>query len=329
VDPLRLLLLPGIERRRNAVPAAAPAAGPRLPLAAAFLAVAGCLAFEAPAFAEPAAHFGRGLELFEEARAYGRERPSERLEIARRYRQAAESFAAAWREGAVSSRVFTNAANSYFFAGDHGEAVRFYRRALLADPSNAAARSGLEHIRESLPIRRQLSGAASFWASLFFWHDERSFHWRLLAFQVFFPAAWILLAVEIGRRRWPRTQLLLVAVAPLALAALALSYLFRPRRPFAAVGLACMLPALVAFSSLAVESASADATREGVILVETEGRRGDGESYSPSHTRPFPPGTEVTIREERPGTRGGWLRVELLDGSESWVPQAAVGRLIE
>src|SRR5262245_3072518 len=70
--------------------------------------------------------FRRGVDLFNQARVFATEHPTDRDEAARRYRQAAESFVAAWKAGAASTNVFTNIANSYFFAGALGEAVLFY-----------------------------------------------------------------------------------------------------------------------------------------------------------------------------------------------------------
>ena len=268
----------------------------------------------------PEALFREGLALFEEAAAYRREHPDKRAEIARRFRAAAGAFTAAARDGAVTTEVYTNAANSFFFAGDAGEAVLFYRRALAVDPSNRRARDALEHLRGTLPIQRQRSAVSDLAGALFFWHDAQSFVWRVRVVSILFPAAWILLAFECARKTWPRSRYLLVPVLPFAAAAWAMGYLFRLARPYAIAGLLCLLPALVVLGSILHEAATHQPRSEAVVMLEVEGRKGDGENYSPSHTRPLPPGTEVRIAERR----GPWLRVTLRDDSTAWLPERTV-----
>ena len=73
---------------------------------------------------------------------------------------------------------------------------------------------------------------------------------------------------------------------------------------------------------------------DAVVIVEVEGREGDGSMYSRSHSRPFPPGTEVDILAERSGSaKSGkaepWLLIRLFDGSESFVPAGTVARVVE
>ncbi len=261
------------------------------------------------------AAFERGQKLFAESVEIKKGRSSEHDQISRRYRAAAESFVAAWKAGAATTEVFTNAANSFYFSGAAGEAVLFYRRALSLDPSNRRAGEALEHIRAGLPVKRPSGGAgASILRSLFFWHEGLAFQARKAAFTVLYPGA-------------------------LACFALAL---FR-RRPFLLIGMLLVIPALALLASL-VSTALGDSTRrDAVILVEVEGRLGDGLMYSPSHSRPFPPGTEATIlatrrpaessagSEASAGAAGAgepWAHVRLLDGDECWVPERTIERVV-
>jgi hypothetical protein len=251
--------------------------------------------------------FAEGSTAFDAARAYAAEHPADHAEVARRYRAAAESFAAAWRAGAASTEVFTNAANGYYFAGDVGDAVLFYRRALAVDPGNRRARQALDHIRSTLPIRKEAGGAAaSIVRSLFFWHEGMGFRARWLAFLACHIGAFALLAVSLWRRR-----------------------------PFRLLGFILLAPALALLGSLVADGLGGSLRDDGVVIVEVEGREGDGSMYSRSHSRPFPPGTEVDILAERPAGAGGvgsaepWLIVRLLDGSESFVPAGTVARVLE
>jgi len=250
--------------------------------------------------------FAEGNAAFDGARLYEAEHPADHVEVARRYRAAAESFAAAWKAGAVSTEVFTNAGNSYYFAGDVGDAVLFYRRALAVDPGNRRARQALDHIRATLPIRRETGGAAaSIVRSLFFWHEGMGFGARWVAFLVSYIGAFALLVVSLWRKR-----------------------------PFRLLGIIFLVAGLALLGSLVADGLGGSLRDDAVVIVEVEGREGDGSMYSRSHSRPFPPGTEVDILAERSGSAGSgkaepWLLIRLLDGSESFVPAGTVARVVE
>ncbi len=274
------------------------------------LALGGVAAFSAPIRAQPPspaqAAFDRGLLLFRKAGDIRSRTPSEHEEISKLYRSAAQSFVEAWTAGAATTEVFTNAANAYYFAGATGESVLFYKRALSVDPANQRAADALEHIRERLPIKKPAGGAgASILTSLFFWHDGIAFRIRKMLFLIFFPGAMLCFTIALVRRR-----------------------------PFLVIGILAAIPAVALFGSVLVTAYGDTGRREGVLLVEIEGRRGNGRMYSPSHSRPFPPGTEVTLAgEARPGegasgSTESWVPVRLLDGAESWIPARAVERVL-
>ncbi len=254
---------------------------------------------EAPALAA----FERGQALFDTARTYQGERPADRAGIASRYRQAAEEFVAAWKVGAASTEVFTNAANGYAFAGDTGKAVLYYRRALAADPTNQRAREGLEFLRSSLPLRRTASTSTSLLGTLFFWHDGLAFRTRQLLFFILFPAGFLMFTIALWRRR-----------------------------PFLLLGVILVLPGTALLGSLLTDGLGDSLSRDGVIQVEIEGRRGDGDTYGPSHSVPLPAGTEVTVISTPQGSADGgsaaWVQVRLLDGSESWIPLPALEQVL-
>lgn len=275
---------------------------------------------------EALAAFRRGQDLFDAAVRWRDENPTDRAGVSDRFRGAAEMFVTASRKGLLTSAVLTNAANAYYFAGDTAEAVLHYRRACAADATNRSAQEALSRLREELPIKRRSSGLTGLTDALFFWHDETSALWRRRGFYLLFPAAWLLFGVEAARRRWPGIRHVLVPLLPLYLLSLALGYLFRIRRPYATVGVLCLLPALVLLGSLVADAARDRPGADVVVLVEVAGRNGDGTQYSPSHSRPLPPGTEGRVIEKRhhEGADETWLRVELLDGSTTWLPAGTV-----
>jgi len=244
--------------------------------------------------------FAEATQLFREAQDFQRAEPTERDQARRRFRTAAEAFEQLYDRGVISTELLTNVANAYYFAGDLGEAVLFYRRALLADSGNRRARDALEAIRSQLPLRPPPPGpAANLAETMLFWHHGTSFQMRRWGLLLVFPCAWLCLAVG----------------------------LWRPR-PFRRLGLLLALIAAPLATSLGYDAFASGANVDGVIVAETVGRRGDHASYSPSHNEPFPPGTEVTVTETRAREGQTWLAVRLLDGSESWVPADRVQRLL-
>jgi len=246
--------------------------------------------------AEARALFESGNALFAEARAHAESVPTERATTAKLYRKAASKFIASWKADASTVETFVNTANSFYFAGDTGEAVLYYRRALALEPTSKEAHDALAHIRAALPIGKPTGGATgSLLRALFFWHESLSTSFRRRLFMALFPAAFACFAVALWRgTRWRRFGWVLSSIAVLLL------------------------------GSLAAESVGGSLRRDAVVLVEVAGRRGDGETYSPSHSAPFPAGTEVRIRENRGGAASSsssdWIPIELLDGSESWIP---------
>jgi len=54
----------------------------------------------------------------------------------------------------------------------------------------------------------------------------------------------------------------------------------------------------------------------GVVTAEVVARQGDGRNYQPSFTAPLHAGTEFRLLEKRTS----WLRVELNDGRQCWLP---------
>jgi tetratricopeptide (TPR) repeat protein len=255
------------------------------------LAVLSLLSLAAPArggeLEEGLALFGRAAE----ARAREGEGATESRDLFR-------SAAAAWRKlaeaGTVSTRLYTNIGNAHAFAGDLGEAVLAYRRALVVDPENDRARDALDAIRAELGVSdRAEDGSVGLLRALFFWHDAFSPGTR----RALFGALWV------------------IGIAGLLIARRA-----RRLRLPAAIVTAAAVAVLV---SLAVTDRAAAREADAVLMVRTEGRAGDGEFYSASHSSPLPAGVELKLLERRGGPRG-WVHGRLRDGTTSWVPAAAV-----
>ncbi len=63
---------------------------------------------------------------------------------------------------------------------------------------------------------------------------------------------------------------------------------------------------------------------EAVLTApETVGRSADSHNVAPRFSEPLPGGTEITIVERR----SPWVHVELLNGRDAWVVEAAISEL--
>lgn len=240
--------------------------------------------------------FEDGLAAFRRAAAVREKQGEGSPEAKARFREAAERWEGLADSGTVSAHLFTNIGNARAFAGDLGPAVLAYRRALVLDPKNERAARSLEAVRKRIGLEAEGDSASTgLLRALFFWHHTLSFGSRWVLFAAFWLGAWVLVLAARRRRRlrFPAALALVVAVALL--------------------------------TSLAVDEGAA-ADHEGAVLItRTEGRTGDGEVYSPSHTAPLPAGAELDILERR---GSGWIHGRLRDGSDTWVRADAVAAVV-
>jgi len=261
---------------------------PRLILFLAIVMTASVLA-SASAFEDGHEQFRRAAAAKE---AEGETSPSVRAG----FRKAAETWESLEAEARTSTNLQTNIGNARAFAGDLGEAVLAYRRALVIDPENERARDALRSIRATIGIEaREEEASTGLVRTLFFWHDALAFTTRRALFGAFWIGGLALALLAIRRRR-------LRIPAGLALAA-----------------------AVALLVSLTLTDRTDSGEAAAVLLVRSDGRTGDGEFYSASHSAPLPAGAEVEILETR---EEGWVHVRLRDGSTAWVPARAVERVL-
>jgi hypothetical protein len=241
-------------------------------------------------FAAPDGRFEEGLSLFRQA-AEARSPEG--------FRRAAEVFESMAAEGVADARLLVNIGNARAFAGDAGEAVLAYRRALVVDPSDPRAAAGLTALRRTLGLPEPEDGAGSgLVRALFFWHDSLSMAARRVLFAVLWLAGFALLLRKAGKND--------------------------PGSIFPVFAVVCLLAAGALLASLAISDAEARGREEAVLLTRTEGRTGDGDFYSPSHSAPLPAGAEAEVLERR----AAWTHVRLRDGSTAWLPAARLAPVI-
>ncbi len=68
------------------------------------------------------------------------------------YNKALELYGQAAKADGVSGKLYYNIANTHYRLKDRGQAILYYERALMLDPSNSQARADLEFVREKWQI---------------------------------------------------------------------------------------------------------------------------------------------------------------------------------
>ncbi|MCA9312555.1 MAG: tetratricopeptide repeat protein [Phycisphaerales bacterium] len=237
--------------------------------------------------AQATASFDEGLRL----------READEAASAAALARAAAGFQRLVDEGGVESgRLYYNLGNTWYLRGDLGRAILNYRRAQQLIPNDENLASNLEWARRRVPDRIPPSARSQVLETVFFWHYDIPARVRFGIFAACNGVLWLLLGLgllRVMRVRWP------AVVMSLAVAVLG--------------------------TSLVVSEVSRRHHDEGVILAdEVVGRKGpDAAAYQPSFVEPLHAGVEFFVEEERPG----WLRVQLHDGRETWLPEESVGRV--
>ena len=234
---------------------------------------------------------GEASQLFRQANALRRQDP----ERARRlYRKAILRMErVAGPGGARNGHLYTNLANAHFFAGDLGEAILWYRRALRLRPSDANTRQNLAYARGKRKDKLETATEQRVLRTVLFWHYDFGPRTRWSVFLAFWGAGWALAALM----AWTRRRALVAWPAAV-----------------------CGLVALAMLGSCVAASLPSVTWREGVVTArEVVARKGDGASYAPSFRTPLHEGVEFRLLERRPE----WLRIQLPDGRTCWVQASA------
>ncbi|MCW8129762.1 MAG: hypothetical protein KIS92_05355 [Planctomycetota bacterium] len=229
--------------------------------------------------------FRHGQELFAKA-----QKPEE-------FMQAATVFESILNGGCASGAVCFNLGNAYMRAGRPARALAAYRLAQRALPRDPFVDANLRAALGQLPDAPRLSREA-WWTRILFWHEALSQDERLNLM----AGGWLLL---FGVAVWRM-----------------LSFP-NPGRGRAVLGRA--IPVLVLLGVLLTASAylgyrDETLTEHGVVIRETTGRKGNGESYAPAFDKPLAEGSEFVVTERR----GDWLAVRVGDSGEAWIPSRDV-----
>ena len=213
--------------------------------------------------------------------------------------RAAETYERAWEAGRRTPEVTCNMAQARFLAGDLGRCVRDYRQGLRVAPSHTDLRRGLAFAREQVayPVVGDIEKAAR-------------------------PEV-----VETPLARLGISSVRLATVGIVLWLAgwclLARAWMIR-RGGIALVGVGCLLLAAILGGLIwwgeKLDQRQTSGSAAVVIAPGTELRLGNSEEYPRRLDGRLPAGVELRVL----GERGGWLHVELADGTAGWVPRDRV-----
>lgn len=195
----------------------------------------------------------------------------------------------------VSAELYLNLGNAALGAEDLGQAILAYHQALAAQPKNARAQQNLQHARSLLPDWiPQPEDSVSF-GSFFDWAKRMR------------PTDWFGLAAIT----------FMIALAALAIYVRTDSTAIRNAGILAGcLWLALLLRGLTA-------SQASDTQLAVVTASEITVRSADSINAPARFAQPLVGGAEVKIVTDR----DDWLRIQLFDGREGWVPRSALLRI--
>lgn len=238
-------------------------------------------------FTEAAADYRRGLELRDDS---AKARPH--------FVRAAEAYERLWQSGVHTSDVARNMAQTRLLAGDVGRAIANYHRGLRVAPFDSALRHDLNLAREQInyPITGDIAQATR--------RKERVSPFEHVGVPIQGLAAAVLAIWAIGWLTLVRAWL-------------------TGRGGLAFCGSGCVVIALLLGCGILWDYEEAQArwsTPAGVVVSPAHLRSGNSDEYPHRFDGKLPAGVELNIL----GDRGGWLHVELADGSAGWVPSDRV-----
>lgn len=230
--------------------------------------------------AEQREAFKHGLELFDRAKT-----PEEFL-------QSATVFESIVSAGGTSGAVSYNLGNAYMRAGRPAQALAAYRRAQQALPRDPYVDANLRAAVAQLPDTPRQE-RETWWKKILFWHDSLAQTERMSLF----AAAWLLTFMAALIRLW------------------AFPSPGRTRKSLGWFTIACAIGGGFLTVSAFLGYREEVQTQHGVVIHETTGRKGNGESYAPVFEKPLKEGSEFEVLEHR----GDWLAVRLGASGEAWI----------
>lgn len=181
-----------------------------------------------------------------------------------------------------AGRLAYNIGNTYYKMGNKAMALVYYKRAAKTIPADENLIHNLELVREELQLSSLPPQTGIPWLPIFLTTNMK--HLFLACYVLF----WITITLRYAKKQ----------IMPLAIP---LTLLFLTLASSTLIGMHVLQPA----------------PQEGVItLPDTMARQGNGRSFEPSFEDPLAVGQEFQVLEKR----GYWLRIQLKQGEECWIP---------
>ncbi len=181
-----------------------------------------------------------------------------------------------------SGRLAYNIGNTYYQMNDKPMALVFYKRAMVTIPSDSNLLHNMEFVRQKLQLENIADQTKTSWYPAFLTTN------LLPIFLILYGLFWTTAII-----RQVKKQMMPIAI------------------PF------CLFFLCLASSTIIGMALLQPASQTGVITsADIMGRQGNGRNFEPSFNEPLKPGSEFTILEKR----GYWLRIQLDQGEECWVP---------
>ena len=212
------------------------------------------------------------------------------------FAQVIERQHAEFPDQVLSADLYLNLGNAALGAEHLGPAILAYRRALLIDPNHRRARQNLEHARTLLPgwVETPEEDTLSL-GSFFDWtHGFTPRDWYGVA-ACCFLIAMVFVAVYLRANASSMRYLALV---------------------FGFLWISTLLWAWLVTSQASVLDAV-------VIVPEVTARSADSVNSPARFREPLPSGVELSIVDDR----DDWIRVQLSDSRQAWLPASAVESL--
>lgn len=207
------------------------------------------------------------------------------------FRRAEQGFSALIDEGLATPALYTNLGNAALQAGDLGQAVLAYQRALRLDPSATTARQNLAHLRSQLPDWVPRPSGSEGVESLLVYRRIPSSLRSLLAAGCFALAAF---CVVVSQRR--------------------------TEGPWRGLAIVIGLAWLGLLASVVLDGSGDEGEAAVLTADETPARSSDAAMAPLAFPDPLPQGVEV----ERLEVRGDFARIRLANGRDVWVRSSSV-----
>lgn len=200
-----------------------------------------------------------------------------------RFREAVDLYESALRGGVQNSTLFYNLGNAHYRAGDYGQAILNYERALALEPTHPEAQANLRLVRDkahALELKRSTLERVAMQVS--------ASTYTVLATTGFWVAAFCTAALLFARRK---------------------------RGPLVAALVAALLFCAGGITGVAVwETGSAGRALAIVTAKSTEARLAVADNAGT--VLALPPGSEIKVLSQR----GDWLYASLPNDQRGWIP---------